>query len=59
MFVAAATSYAVTYPVSRNTDAWANREADFLNPAFAGETPVPQAAKKLAAFMNDALSKEK
>lgn len=49
----------MTYPVSRNTDAWANREADFLNPAFAGETPVPQAAKKLAAFMNDALSKEK
>lgn len=59
MFVDAATSYAVTYPVSRNTDSWANREADFLNPAFAGETSVPEAAKKLAAFMNDALSKEK
>lgn len=59
MFVDAATRYAVTYPVSQNTDSWANREADFLTPAFGGETPVSEAAKKLAAFMNDALGKEK
>ena len=59
IFVDAATNYAVTYPVSRSTNSWADREADFLNPAFGGEKPVSEAAKKLAAFMNDALNKER
>lgn len=59
MFVKAANDYAVTYPVSKNTDVWANKEAEFLTPAFSGEVSVAKAAKKLAAFMNDALSKEK
>lgn len=59
IFVDAATNYAVTYPVSRSTNSWADREADFLNPAFGGEKPVSEAARKLAAFMNDALNKER
>lgn len=59
MFVDAATAYAVTYPVSRNTSVWADKEADYVNPAFSGEMPVPETARKLATFMNDALAKEK
>ena len=59
MFVDAATTYAVTYPVSRNTSVWADKEADYVNPAFSGEMPVPETARKLATFMNDALAKEK
>ena len=34
-------------------------EADYVNPAFSGEMPVPETARKLATFMNDALAKEK
>ncbi|WP_089024757.1 ABC transporter substrate-binding protein [Actinomyces vulturis] len=59
VFVDAANDYAVPYPVSKNTNVWANVEGDYLTPAFAGEKPVPEAAKELADFMNDALSKEK
>lgn len=58
VFVDAAETYAQPYPVSKNTDVWANKEADYVNPAFAGEVPVDQAAKELADFMNKALSEE-
>lgn len=58
LFVDAAANYSFPYPVSKNTDAWASKEGDYLTPAFAGETTVAEAAKKLAAFMNDALAKE-
>ena len=58
MFVDAAATYAVPYPVSKNTSAWANAEGDYVIPVFAGEKDVEATAKELAAFMNDALSKE-
>lgn len=41
------------------TSVWADKEADYVNPAFSGEMPVPETARKLATFMNDALAKEK
>lgn len=59
LFIDAANKYAVPYPVSKNTAVWADKEPDFLTPAFAGTTPVPTAAKNLADFMNAALAKEK
>lgn len=58
IFVDAAETYAVPYPVSKNTDVWANAEADYVNPAFSGEKPVEEAAKELADFMNKALAEE-
>ncbi|MCI7457888.1 ABC transporter substrate-binding protein [Actinomyces urogenitalis] len=58
LFVEAAETYAVPYPVSKNTDVWANAEADYVNPAFAGEKDVTEAAKELAEFMNNALAEE-
>ncbi|WP_172120973.1 extracellular solute-binding protein [Actinomyces faecalis] len=58
IFVEAAETYAVSYPVSKNTDVWANAEADYVIPAFEGKTDVKQAATELAAFMNNALSEE-
>lgn len=59
VFVDAAENYAVPYPVSKNTDVWANAEADYVTPAFAGEKDVTEMAKELASLMNDALAKEK
>lgn len=58
-FIDASTTYAKTYPVSKNTDVWVNKEPDYLNPAFQGTTPVKTAAKQLADFMNAELAKEK
>lgn len=48
----------VVLPVSRNTDAWASREGEFLTPAWTGEQSVADAAGGLAAAMNDALAQE-
>lgn len=59
IFVDAAEQYAIPYPVSKNTDVWANAEAEYVVPAFSGEKDVAQMAKDLAKFMNDALAKEK
>ena len=59
LFIDAANDYAVTYPVSKNTDVWANKEADILVPAFDGSTTVKAAAKQMADFMNAELAKEK
>ncbi len=58
-YIDAATSYAVPYPVSKNTDVWANKEAELLVPAFDGTTTVQAAAKQMADFMNNELAKEK
>lgn len=59
VFIDAADNYAIPYPVSKNTEAWGNAEADYVIPAFSGKKPVEEAAKELAAVMNDALAKEK
>lgn len=48
----------VVLPVSRNTDAWASREGEFLTPAWTGEQPVEEAAAGLAGAMNEALAQE-
>ena len=58
IFTEAASTYAVTYPVSKNTSAWADHEGDYLTPAFAGQTTVTDAASQLATFMNGELAKE-
>ena len=59
VFIDAADNYAIPYPVSKNTEAWGNAEADYVIPAFSGKKPVEEAAKELAAVMNDAVAKEK
>ncbi len=53
-----AVSYAVPYPVSRNTAAWNDEEFKQLTKAYTGEVPVEQAAKELADQMNALLAKE-
>ncbi|MFG1696239.1 ABC transporter substrate-binding protein [Nonomuraea sp. NPDC049309] len=53
-----AVSYAVPYPVSKNTAAWQEAELTHLTKAWTGEVPVDQAARELAAAMNDLLAKE-
>lgn len=54
----AGTDYAVPYPVSKNTSAWANQESTLLAPGFSGGVPMSDAAKKMADAMNAALAKE-
>lgn len=51
--------YAQAYPVSHNTAAWNRLEGELLPPAFAGEKPVAEVAKDLAAQMDAALAEEK
>ncbi|GAA1625342.1 sugar ABC transporter substrate-binding protein [Nonomuraea maheshkhaliensis] len=53
-----AVSYAVPYPVSKNTAAWQEAELTHLTKAWTGEVPVEKAAADLAAGMNDLLAKE-
>ncbi|GIJ48227.1 sugar ABC transporter substrate-binding protein [Virgisporangium aliadipatigenens] len=53
-----AVSYAVPYPVSRNTAAWNEAETKHLTRAYNGEVDIETAAKALAAEMNDLLAKE-
>ena len=53
-----AVSYAVPYPVSRNTAAWNEAETKHLTRAYNGEVDIEAAAKALAAEMNDLLAKE-
>jgi len=53
-----AVSYAVPYPVSRNTAAWNEVEAKHLTQAYSGEVDVDTAAKALANDMNALLAKE-
>jgi multiple sugar transport system substrate-binding protein len=51
-------SYAVPYPISKNTAVWNGYETDELTKAWSGSESVEQAAKNLAAKMNEALVKE-
>ena len=58
VFTDAAENYATPYPVSRNTAAWNQLEADILTPAFAGDVPMAQAAEQLATQMDEMLAVE-
>jgi multiple sugar transport system substrate-binding protein len=51
-------TYAVPYPVSKNTAAWQELETKHLTPAWDGKVDVATAAKDLAAAMDAALAKE-
>jgi len=53
-----AVSYAVPFPVSKNTAAWNEAELTYLTKAWSGQQPVEQAAPELAKAMNDLLAKE-
>ncbi|MEE6262884.1 ABC transporter substrate-binding protein [Plantactinospora sonchi] len=53
-----AVTYAVPYPVSRNTAAWNEAEAKHLSQAYSGEVDVETAARALAKDMNALLAKE-
>jgi multiple sugar transport system substrate-binding protein len=53
-----AIDYAVPYPSSRNTAAWAGVESDILAQVWGGTLSVEDATAELAAQMNEALAKE-
>ena len=57
VFTKAAESYAVPYPVSKNTSAWADKESS-LSDVFTGQVSAEEGCKKLAAEMNAALGQE-
>jgi multiple sugar transport system substrate-binding protein len=59
VFEDAATKYAFPFPVSKNTAAWNQLEANLLPDAFSGKKPVADVAKDLATQMNALLAKEK
>lgn len=56
--LAAATTYAVPYPVSKRTAAWQALEAEHINAALTGEQPVDVAMKALASAMDEKLAAE-
>ena len=56
--LAAATTYAVPYPVSKRTAAWQALEAEHINAALTGEQPVEVAMKALASAMDEKLAAE-
>lgn len=58
IFIEAAENYAVPYPVSKNTSAWASLEPEYLNKAFSGEMSVEEACTALADEMNKLLEAE-
>ncbi|MDO5700876.1 MAG: sugar ABC transporter substrate-binding protein [Bowdeniella nasicola] len=58
VYTTSAQDYAVPYPVSMNTNAWATLEAEVLGAAFAGSTSVEDAAKDMAQKMNEMLARE-
>ncbi|MFC5450409.1 sugar ABC transporter substrate-binding protein [Paenibacillus aestuarii] len=51
--------YAKPYPVSKYTSKWSSLEQEILNKAWAGQVSAEEAAKQLAAKMNEALAAEK
>lgn len=51
-------SYAVPYPISKNTAAWNTLESTYLTKAWDLSESVPTAAAQLATQMNAALAKE-
>ena len=57
VFTKAAETYAVPYPVSKNTSAWADKETS-LSEVFTGKVTAEEGCKKLAAEMNTALGQE-
>ena len=57
VFTKAAETYAVPYPVSKNTSAWADKETS-LSEVFTGKVTAEEGCKKLAAEMNTALDQE-
>lgn len=59
VFLDGAKNYAVPYPVSKNTDVWANAEGTILPPGFSGKQPMDAVAQQMADAMNKALAKEK
>lgn len=58
VFTTGADEYSVSYPVSKNTAAWEDLQLQILPDAFAGKTPMEEAAKKLAEQMDALLAKE-
>ncbi|MEU5845370.1 ABC transporter substrate-binding protein [Saccharopolyspora shandongensis] len=50
--------YAMTYPTSKNTDAWQQQEPKVLAPAWTGDKDVATVAREMADLMNAALRKE-
>ncbi|SEE49774.1 ABC transporter substrate-binding protein [Jiangella alba] len=58
VFLDAAADYSFPYPVSQNTSAWTQLEAELLPQAFSGERPVAEVAQELAEKMNEELADE-
>ena len=57
VFTKAADTYAVPYPVSKNTTAWADKET-VLSDVFTGKAEAEAVCTKLAADVNALLEKE-
>lgn len=53
-----AASYAVPYPVSKNTTAWEDRQNEVLLPGFSGKKSIEEVANEFATLHNEALAKE-
>lgn len=49
---------AAPYPVSLNTAEWNQLEVEYLTPAWTGQKPVAEAARELAAAMDEVLAEE-
>lgn len=58
VFLDGAKNYSFPLPISKNTAAWNQMEADLLPEAFSGQRPVAEVAAELATKMNEALAKE-
>ena len=58
VFTKAADSYAVPYPVSKNTAVWEEKQNTILSDVFTGQLAAEEGCKKLAAEMNTALGQE-
>ncbi len=57
-FTTAAETYAIPFPVSKNTSAWMGKESELLSPVFTGKTSAEEGCKQLATEMNAALEAE-
>jgi multiple sugar transport system substrate-binding protein len=51
-------AYGVTFPVSENTDVWANKEAELIPTVWSGDLSAQAAVKQLSQSMNAALKLE-
>jgi multiple sugar transport system substrate-binding protein len=58
VFLDGAKNYSFPLPISKNTAAWNQLEADLLPQAFSGQRPVEEVAAELATKMNESLAKE-